>query len=276
VAAAVSGVLVGAALVATRTVVGQTGPASLALLRYLIGTLCLMPFALRGGIPRFAWRDVGPIALLGIGQFGLLIVLLNFSLLYISSARAALVFATTPLLTMLLAAAGRQERLGLWRSVGVLLTIAGVGLALGEKALAGGSSFLGEGAALGSALLAAGCGILYRPYLRRYPVLPVSAFAMLAAVLFLAALAAGEGFFAAVPDFGVGWLAVVFIGFCSGLGYYTWLYALRHASPTKVTVFLALSPVTAALLGWLLGEPPTAGTIVGIGLVALGLFAATR
>lgn len=268
--------LVGAALVATRGLVGQAGPASLALLRYLIGTLCLMPFALRGGLPRFAARDLLPIALLGIGQFGLLIVLLNWSLLYISSARAALVFATTPLLTMLLAAARRQEPLGWRRSVGVLLTIVGVGLALGEKALSGGSGFLGEGAALGSALLAAGCGLRYRPYLRRYPVLPVSAFAMLAAVLFLAALAAGEGFFAAVPDFGIGWLAVVFIGFCSGLGYYTWLYALGHASPTKVTVFLALSPVTAALLGLFVGEPLTVGTLGGVVFVGAGLWAATR
>lgn len=268
--------LVGAALVATRSVVGQAGPASLALLRYLIGTLCLMPFALRGGLPRFAARDVLPIGLLGIGQFGLLIVLLNWSLLYISSARAALVFATTPLLTMLLAAAGRQEPLGARRSVGVLLTIAGVGLALGEKALNGGAGYWGEAAALGSALLAAGCGLLYRPYLRRYPVLPVSAFAMLAAVLFLAVLAAGEGLFVAVPDFGVGWLAVVFIGFCSGLGYYTWLYALGNTSPTKVTVFLALSPITAALLGLVFGEPLTAGTAGGVGLVALGLWVATR
>jgi drug/metabolite transporter (DMT)-like permease len=117
---------------------------------------------------------------------------------------------------------------------------------------------------------------LYRPYLRRYPTLPVSAFAMLAAVGFLAVLAAGEGFFAAPPRFTPGgWLAVLFIGVSSGLGYYLWLWALTHATPTRVTVFLALGPVTATGLGaLLLGEPVSAATIAGIALVALGLWLA--
>ena len=44
-----------------------------------------------------------------------------------------------------------------------------------------------------------------------------------------------------------GWLAILFIGVSSGVGYYLWLFALRHATPTRVTVFLALSPLTAAL-----------------------------
>ena len=43
-AAAVTGVQVGAAMVATRFVVDQAGPASLALLRYMIGFGCLVPF----------------------------------------------------------------------------------------------------------------------------------------------------------------------------------------------------------------------------------------
>ena len=42
-AAAATGVQVGAAMVATRYVVGQTDPASLAMLRYIIGFLCLLP-----------------------------------------------------------------------------------------------------------------------------------------------------------------------------------------------------------------------------------------
>lgn len=44
-------------------------------------------------------------------------------------------------------------------------------------------------------------------------------------------------------------MAVGFIGVSSGIGYYLWLWALNHTTPTKVTVFLALSPVTATILG---------------------------
>ncbi len=111
-----------------------------------------------------------------------------------------------------------------------------MGLPLGEKALqpaaAAESGWLGELAVFGSAVTGAACSVLYRPYLRRYPTLPVSANAMLAAIGFLAVLAAGEGFFAAFPRFTAGgWLAVLFIGASSGLGYFLWLWALSPGHP---------------------------------------------
>src|SRR2546427_12962134 len=111
-AAAATGVQVGSAMVATRFVVDQTGPTSLALLRYVIGFCCLLPVVWLSAKPmRFARRDVLPIALLGIVQFGVLIALLNYGLRFIPSARAALIFATFPLLAMLLAVALGHERL---------------------------------------------------------------------------------------------------------------------------------------------------------------------
>jgi drug/metabolite transporter (DMT)-like permease len=278
-AAAATGVQVGAAMVATRFVVGQTDPASLAMLRYIIGFLCLLPaMLLARQAMRFERRDVAPIALLGIIQFGALIALLNFGLKFIPAARAALIFASFPLLTMVIAAALGRERLGLAKTAGVLLTMLGVGVALGEKAVTRGTelAWLGEAAVLASTFCGALCSVLYRPYLRKYPTLPVSAFAMLASVGFLAILAAGEGFFTMPLRFtAAGWAAVLFIGFSSGIGYFLWLWALNHASPTRVTAFLALSPITAALLGGLLlGEPVTAGSLAGLTLVALGLWVA--
>src|SRR5512136_442335 len=132
-AAVVTGVLVGAAMVATRFVIDQTTPASLAFLRYLIGTCCLLPAFLASGTARFERRDLLPIAVLGVTQFGILIALLNYALQFIPAARAALIFATLPLLAMLLAAGLGQEQLTVRKTLGVLLTIVGVGFALGEK-----------------------------------------------------------------------------------------------------------------------------------------------
>lgn len=278
-AAATTGILVGSTIVATRFVIDQTRPASLALLRYLIGFCCLLPPVLLSPRARFERRDLLPIGLLGITQFGILIALLNYALQFIPSARAALIFATLPLLTMLLATTLGQERLTLTKTLGVLLTIVGVGFALGEKAVARGGAadeWIGELAAFASALSGAICSVLYRPYLRKYPTLPVGALAMLASVVFLAGLAAGEGFFSSLPRFTAeGWLAVVFIGISSGIGYYLWLWALGHATPTHVTVFLALSPVTAAGLGAvLLAERISTMALLGLAGVALGLWLA--
>jgi len=280
-AAAAVGVQVGAAIVASRFVLDQTGPASLALLRYAIGFLCLLPAVVATGVPRIDRRDLLPIALLGTVQFGVVIALLNVALLTVPSARVALLFATFPLMTMLLAAALGREALSVRRTAGVALTVAGVALSVGEKALAAGAGpgeWLGTSAVLAAAFSGALCSVLYRPYLRKYEALPVSAFAMLASVGGLAVLAAGEGFFTTAPRFtGTGWAVVAFIGASSGAGYFLWLWALRHASPTRVTVFLGLSPITAAVLGAaLLGEAVTWDLAAAIAVLAAGLWLALR
>lgn len=279
-AAAAAGVLVGAAIVATRFVIDQTTPAALAFLRYLIGLLCLLPALSLSRRSRLAPRDLLPVALLGIGQFGILIVLLNFGLTLIPSARAALILSSFPLLTLMLAVSMGVERFT-WRvACGVLATIAGVALALGDKldAAPAAASFLGEGAVLAAAFTGALCSVFYGTYLRRYPVLPVSVLAMFASVAFLGVIAAWEGFFAHWPRFTAGgWGAVVFIGVGSGVGYFLWLWALTHTSPTRVTVFLCLSPVTAAVLGALaLSEPVSLLLVAGVACISLGLWLAQR
>ena len=275
-AAAATGVQVGAAITATRFAIDMVGPASLAFLRYAIGAACLAPVFFSPRM-RFARGDVLPIALLGIGQFGVLIALLNFGLKSVPSARAALIFASFPMLTLLFAAAVGQERFTATKVAGVALTILGVGFALGDRTM-GGGSFLGELAVLAAAATGAVCSVLYRPYLQRYPTLPVSAFAMLAAVVALAVPAALGDLFAAPANLtAAGWGAVVFIGLSSGGGYVLWLWALANTSATRVTVFLSLSPITAAALGALvLGEPVSPTMIAGCGCVAAGLWLANR
>ncbi len=279
VAGTTTGILVGCTIVATRFVVYQTTPVTLAFLRYLVGCCCLLPLLLRAPRPRFERRDLVPICALGITQFGVLVVLLNQALRYIPSARAALIFATMPLLTMLLASALKLEALTPAKTLGVLLAIVAVGIALGDQALRSGGgtdTWIGDLAAFGSALSGAVCSVFYRPYLRKYPTLSISATAMLASVCFLAILAGTEGLFATPPRFTLaGWLVVLFIGVSSGLGYALWLWALAHATPTRVTLFIALSPVTAAAAGAiLLGEPVAPSTGLGLLGVVLGLWLA--
>jgi drug/metabolite transporter (DMT)-like permease len=99
---------------------------------------------------------------------------------------------------------------------------------------------------------------------------------MFASVVFLALVAVVKGhFFMAFAFTPSGWLAVFFIGASSAIGYYLWLWALGHSSPTRVTVFLSLGPITSAALGaLLLAEPISALFIVGLICVILGLWLA--
>ena len=96
-AAAATGVQVGAAIVATRYVAADISPASLAFLRYAIGVACLVPAVAMAARVRFARADILPIAALGIGQFGILIALLNYGLRSVPAGRGALIFASFPL-----------------------------------------------------------------------------------------------------------------------------------------------------------------------------------
>ncbi|MBI5350346.1 MAG: DMT family transporter, partial [Chloroflexi bacterium] len=265
-AAACVGVQVGSAIVATRFVIDQTHPGSLAFLRYSIGAVCLLlPLLASARVP-FSKRDLLPLSLLGIIQFGVVVALLNYALQYIPSARAAIIFATVPFQTMVFATVFNYERLTFPKIFGVILTIIGVGFVLGERVLQAGNTqgWLGDIAVFISASSAAVCSVLYRPYLQRYPTLQISSFAMFASVVFLAFLAAGENFFTAFPRFtSEGWVAVFFIGISSGIGYYLWLWALNNTSPTKVTIFLALNPITAAGLGaFFLGENITVTLLI--------------
>jgi drug/metabolite transporter (DMT)-like permease len=263
-------------------VVAEVPPLTLAMLRYAIGFLCLLPFAwsqVRRLPSRPPARDLVAMAALGTGQFGILIALLNAGLQTVPAAPAALLFSLFPLLTLLLAAVLGREQVTARLVAGVLLSIAGVAVSLLPK-LQGGhaGAWWGELAVLASACVGALCSVLYRPYLQRYPTVPVSAFAMAASVVFLAVIALGEDWPARMRGLSpTAWGVVAFVGISSGIGYFWWLYALKHESPTRVTVFLALNPVTAALLGWAcLGEPLAPQVLLALVLIALGLALATR
>ena len=131
-AAAATGVQVGAAITASRLAIGEIGPASLAFLRYAIGAACLAPVFFSPRM-RFARADILAIALLGIGQFGVLIALLNYGLKTVPSARAALIFASFPMMTLLFAAAIGQERLTLGKLSGRLVQLSEHGAELEAK-----------------------------------------------------------------------------------------------------------------------------------------------
>ena len=281
-AAAGTGIQVGAAMVATRYVVDAAGPSSLGFLRYLVGLLCLAPALLLAPWKHIAARDMLLIGLLGVGQFGLLIVLLNYSLLHLPVARASLLFATFPLMTMFLSACLGREEMTRHKMVGSLIAFMGVAITLGGAALAPdgrqGSTLFGTLAALGAAFCGAVCSVFYRPYVARYSTLHVTAFAMLAAVAMLGGLAAEEGLFISVPRFTLGeGLAIAFIGVSSGVGFFSWVYALGNAPPTQVSMFLSLSPLTAVIgSAMLLGENPPLTALVGLVAVSGGLWVALR
>lgn len=261
-------------MVMSRAALAEVGPLWLGALRYGLALLVLVPVVLALRPAPLRRGDLLPVLGLGLLQFGLIIVLLNWALLRLGAAEATLLFSTAPVLTVLLAAATGREPLDGRRLAGAGLTVAGVAVTLG--ALPSGADLAGAAAALGAALTAAVTAVATGPYLRRNPTLRVGVVAMTASALplVLAALAV-EGI-PAVP--GAAGLALVGgIGLLSGAGYLVWLTALRHAEAGEATVVMALAPLAAAALSALaLHEQPSPGLLPGAALALAGVALAVR
>ncbi len=102
--AIISSALGGTAAAVTRYLVGSADPITLAILRWGIGFLCLLPTAI---ILRVRWpqrRDWLAVAGLGLCFFGLFFVLYNLAMSFTTAARASLALSTLPLQTMIVGA----------------------------------------------------------------------------------------------------------------------------------------------------------------------------
>ncbi|NNK15927.1 MAG: DMT family transporter [Sulfitobacter sp.] len=216
--------------------------------------------------PRFA-ADSGAC----IGQFAVLIALLNLGLQSVSASQGGVIFATFPLVTILLAALLGRERLTVLRVLGALISFGGVAICLGASDLP--SSVFGAVLIFASACVGALCAVFYRPYLQRYPTLQIGTLAMFAATVALIPGTVLERPITELSALSVeGWALVVFIGLASGAGYLLWLTALKITDAGEATVLMGLSPITAALVGaLLLGEPIGPVFIVGLVLALSGI-----
>src|SRR5947199_1478678 len=128
--AIVSSALGGTAAAVTRYLVGNADPITLAILRWGIGFLCLLPVALVLRVrwpPRSDWLAV---AALGLCFFGLFFILYNIAVSYTTAARASLALATLPLHTMVVGAILGVERLTARKIIGVGIAVLGVAAAL--------------------------------------------------------------------------------------------------------------------------------------------------
>ncbi len=280
IAAAGVGVSIGATTVASKFVVADVGPTGLTFLRYAIALVCLLPFAALSSWRRLSFGDISAIAALGVAQFAILAGLFHFSLLYIPAGRAAVIFATIPLLTMGIAIALRREPRSFLKALAVSACVVGVAVAIGERdILTHPRAWIGDLAAFGAALTGAVCNVLYGTYTRRHGARTVSALSMAPAVIvLLPALILFEGWPSVWSELAAPIWAVIFLtGVASAAGFLLLTWALAHTSASDVAAFFSLGPIVATTLGvWLLDESITLQFLLGVALVSSGLWVALK
>ena len=277
--AIVSSSLGGTAAAVTRYLVNEADPLTLAILRWGIGFLCVLPVAL---VLRVAWPPRGDwpaVAALGILFFGLFFIFYNIAVSYTTAARASLALSTLPLQTMLVGAVLGAEPLTMRKSAGVLIAILGVFAALASGLSAAPSgAWRGELIMTGAVLCMAFYNVLSRPLMQRSSSLGFLTVGMGcgAAVLTLAGLATDR--MSILSGFGrPQWIAGIYLGVAGGaLAFILWVMALQRASPTRVANTMTVNPIAAAVLATqLVAEPITLNLVVGLVAVFLGIWIAT-
>ena len=276
----VAAVLFGSSVVAVRVAVQEIPPLSLAVLRFGQGGLLLVLVLLLLGardLLRIKWHDLPLLILLGAVLFTVFPVTFNASLRLIEASRGALLLATIPLWSALLARVVRSERLAPRQVIGVFLSLGGVGLALAERGLGwqgGLGSLAGDALMLLTALCGAAYGVLAQRALARYSALTVTTYAMVLGTALLVPAALVEGLVGVFPKLGPQTVALlVFLGVFGGaLGFFLWTFALTRLTPTQVTVYINLNPLVAMVLAAvLLAEHLTIIFAAGFGVVLLGV-----
>ena len=275
--AIVSSCLGGTAAAVTRYLVGNADALTLAILRWGIGFLFVLPIAL---VLRVKWpqrSDWPGVAALGLCFFGLFFILYNIALGYTTAARASLALSTLPLQTMLVGGILGIEPLTTRKSVGVGIAVLGV-----FGALASGLAAAPTGAWRGELIMTAAvlCMAFYnvwsRAFIRRSSALGFLAVGMGAAALVVVGLLTGR--IEVLESFGAPqWIAGIYLGIGGGaLAFILWVMALQRASPTRVANTMTVNPIAAALLAHqLVGEPITLNLVVGLLAVFAGIWIAT-
>jgi len=277
--ALVSSCLGGTAAAITRYLAGNTDPITLAILRWGIGFLCVLPAAL---LLKAKWpqrRDWFAVAALGFCFFGVFFVLYNIAISYTTAARASLALATLPLHTMVVGAVLGIEPLTLRKTAGVCIAVLGVIAALASGlAAAPPGAWRGELIMTGAVICMAFYNVWSRPFIARSSALGFLAVGMGTGAAALIPVGSLTGSVAALSHLTAPqWIAGLYLGIAGGaLAFILWVKALERATPTRVANTMTVNPVAAGLLATqLVGEPITANLVLGLVAVFAGIWIAT-
>ena len=271
-------VLWGVPYLLIKVAVSELRPAEFVFARTALGALALLPWALRSGALRPALRCWRPVLLFAGLEMAGPWLLLAVAETTLSSSLTGLLVAGVPLVAAVAGrVAGEQDRLDRRRVTGLLVGLAGVAVLLGLDVR---GSALPAVAAVGLVVLGYATGpLVVSRALRGVPSEGVNAAALtVTAVLFLPLAAPGSGRLSDRPPSAAVVAAVLVLGLvCTALALVLFFALIAEAGPHRALVITYVNPAVALVLGVvLLGEPLTAGMLLGFPLVLAGCALATR
>ena len=261
----------GMSWVSVRTVLAELDAGQVGALRYLVASAVMLPVWLWRGRPLPARSDLGLVALLGLFGFCFYNLGINFGEKTVDAGTGSLLISFQPILVVIIGVLLRRETVSLIAWIGILISMAGVIMtAIGGSV--GLTLNLGTILILGAALSSAIQTLINKALTRRYSALDVTTWAIWIGTLGL--LPVSHDLPEAARHLSTnGLLHLIFLGIVpAALCYTIFAWVL-----TQVPIATAMSavyaiPVFSLIFGWwMLGEQPTALTLIGGAVTIVGV-----
>ncbi|UJP10377.1 EamA family transporter [Microbacterium sp. KUDC0406] len=246
--------------------------------RTLLGALVLLPFAIRSGALKAALKVWPWVLAFGAVEMAGPFLLLSHAETQVPSGLTGLLVSTVPLFAVVIALLrGDRSVLAPTRLGGLLVGFVGVAIVVAGPGLFahGTASFIAIGEILLTAVLYAIAPFIIAHKLSDVPSIGTIALAL--TVVGLAYLPAGLLTQHEVPTVR-STVSLVLLGvICTALAFVFFFALIREVGPVRAPLFTYVNPVVAIILGTiLLGEPVTAGLLIGFPIILAGCwFAAT-
>lgn len=254
---------------------GSIHPFQMTFLRFLIGGLFLLPFAVRELKHRqlkLKPSDFLFFALTGVIGIVISMCLFQTAVLYTKAAVVAVIFSSNPLFTAPLARLILKEEMGLRKWIALALSIVGISLIFNPFSLS--PDVKGMALALVSAVSFSLYSVISKSRVQRYGGVVLNSFSFLtgSAILLLIILPMGYPVTANISGANI-WQLLYLGVFVTGIGYYCYLTAMKYTSAITASSVFFIKPALASVLSFLiLGEKLGLLSIAGIALIIASSF----
>lgn len=266
--------------VASKTALDYFPPVTVVTLRMIVSSLCFVILFARKR-PHIPYRRLWPsLLLLTLFGTGLHYTIQTFGLTLTSAANAGVYAVTSPITITVIAWLFLKERLRLYKTLGMLLALAGVILVIGPDQFI---HFRLSGNLLGDLLVIISIFMwgIFTVLSKRFGV-ALPALSLTGAITFMGTLMMlpfGAWEMGRNPAILLdapprAWLAILFLGItCSFLATLLYLYALQDTESQKVGAYLyTIPPMTQLAAFFILGETIALTAIAGMLLVLAGVW----
>jgi drug/metabolite transporter (DMT)-like permease len=232
--------------------VQEVGPITLVAFRVLFGLLFGVVVILfqRAQLPR-SFKEWSPLLLLGVTNVAIPFFLISWGEQSIDSAVAAILDATVPLFTILIAHfLLHDDKMTVQKVTGLLIGFAGVVILMSKDIGASFGSVLGQLAVVLACIFYAGSSVFARRTTEDTPGILRSAGPLLSATAIMWPATFLLESPIKIPHLAVTWISLLFLGiFGSGLAFVLSYYLLHEIGPTRTSMVTYLFPIGGVLLG---------------------------